>query len=413
MTSNITDRRYGVSEGLAAKMPCRVVATTNLTLSGLQTIDSVLTAEGDRVLLTGQTDGTKNGAWNASARAWTRAKDFDGSFDIVNGTQIFVTSGSTYGRTIWYVNTADDIEIGTTSLTISQFSLSTITLPFTVSQGGTGKTTAAAARNSTGLNIEAFTGHGDSIYTILTTDRVVGTNATFTASRNWTLPAASAVNPGQPIVVADFYGGVTAINTLVIVRAGTDTINGGSSVTIDAAYGAFILWSDGVSKWGAAPTGNAASSGVTSLGSLTGALGLGTGLTTSGSNIVLSASKVTNTLGADVALNNTATFFDGPSCAQGTNGTWLAVGQITTTSSAAAGGDLVYVKLWDGTTVIASTVVNPTPSGFVTVHLSGIITSPASNIKMSVKNFTVTTQSIRFNASGASTDSTLTVVRIA
>lgn len=151
--------------------------------------------------------------------------------------------------------------------------------------------------------------------------------------------------------------------------------------------------------------------GVSSLGGLTGALGLGTGLTTSGSNIVLNASTVTNTLGGDVALNNTATYFDGPSCAQGTSGTWLAIGQITTTSSAS--GDTISVKLWDGTTVMASAIMNPIVSGFATVHLSGIITSPAANIKLSVKNATSTTQFIRFNASSNSKDSTLTVTRIA
>jgi hypothetical protein len=83
----------------------------------------------------------------------------------------------------------------------------------------------AAARSSSLLNVDSFTGHGDSIYTILATDRTVGTNAAFTASRTWTLPAANAVNPGQEIVVADYQGTVTGTNTLVVSRAGSDTIN--------------------------------------------------------------------------------------------------------------------------------------------------------------------------------------------
>src|SRR5262250_3266368 len=48
--------------------------------------------------------------------------------------------------------------------------------------GGTGQATAAAARGSSGLDIDALTGHGDSNYTILSTDRVVATNAAFTAA---------------------------------------------------------------------------------------------------------------------------------------------------------------------------------------------------------------------------------------
>src|SRR5205085_1864918 len=69
--------------------------------------------------------------------------------------------------------------------------------------------TPATARSSSLLNVDQFTGRGDSTYTILATDRTVGTNATFTASRTWTLPAANAVNAGQEIIVADFQGTVT------------------------------------------------------------------------------------------------------------------------------------------------------------------------------------------------------------
>lgn len=137
------------------------------------------------------------------------------------------------------------------------------TLP--IGNGGTGQTTASAARASSGLNVDSFTGRGDANYTILATDRTVGTNAAFTASRTFTLPAANAVNPGQEIVVADFQGAVTGTNTLVISRAGSDTINGVTSVTIASAYGAYLFKSDGSSKWSAQALGSAAAGGVTSV----------------------------------------------------------------------------------------------------------------------------------------------------
>jgi hypothetical protein len=130
----------------------------------------------------------------------------------------------------------------------------------------------AAARSSALLNIDSFTGHGDSIYSIAATDRVVGTNAAFTASRTWTLPAANAVNPGQTILVADFQGTVTGSNTLIIARAGSDTINGGTSVTINSANGAYILVSDGSSKWTAQAVGASAASGVSSIDGASGAI---------------------------------------------------------------------------------------------------------------------------------------------
>lgn len=124
--------------------------------------------------------------------------------------------------------------------------------------------TAATARSSSLLNVDQFTGHGDSIYTILATDRTVGTNAAFTASRTWTLPAANAVNAGQEIIVADFQGTVTGTNTLIVARAGSDTINGGTSITMSTANAAVQFRSDGTSKWTAQTLG-AGSGTVTSV----------------------------------------------------------------------------------------------------------------------------------------------------
>lgn len=141
----------------------------------------------------------------------------------------------------------------------------------TIKANATGGSTAptdvapAVARSSSLLNVDQYTGHGDSNYSILSTDRTAGTNAAFTASRTWTLPAANAVNAGQEIVVADFQGTVTGVNTLVISRAGADTINGTTSVTMTAANGAYLLKSDGVSKWTAQALGAAAGGGVSSV----------------------------------------------------------------------------------------------------------------------------------------------------
>ncbi len=105
-----------------------------------------------------------------------------------------------------------------------------------LSHGGTGQTTAATARGSAGLDIDELTGHGDSNYTMLSTDRVVATNAAFTAARTWTLPAANSVNLGQSVTVADIQGTLTSTNTLTVARAGSDTINGGTSYVIAAAF---------------------------------------------------------------------------------------------------------------------------------------------------------------------------------
>lgn len=118
----------------------------------------------------------------------------------------------------------------------------------------------------------------------------------------------------------------------------------------------------------------------------------------------------TAALGADVALNNTANYFDGPSVNLGSTGTWLVSGTVTLNETTAAG---FFVKLWDGTTVIASAAASIPATGTVAVSVSGVITSPAGNVKISVRDQTATSGNIKFNTSGNSKDSHITAVRIA
>lgn len=124
-------------------------------------------------------------------------------------------------------------------------------------------------------------------------------------------------------------------------------------------------------------------------------------------------SSLTNSLGSDVSLTTANTYFTGPSVAQGTVGTWLATGTVTVTSASSV---IKYdVKLWDGTTVIASAEMLFSAGGVARgcVSLSGIITSPAGNIRISVSNQTDNTGVISANLTGNAKDSTITAVRIA
>lgn len=134
-------------------------------------------------------------------------------------------------------------------------------------------------------------------------------------------------------------------------------------------------------------------------------------ITTSGVCTVATAlSSLTNSIGADVLLNNTANYFDGPSVAQGTSGSWQASGTVTLTDTAGAAS--MFCKLWDGTTVISSGAAQSPGGSFVTISLSGVLAAPAANIKISCRDPTAITGKILFNQSGNSKDATLTVVRI-
>lgn len=185
----------------------------------------------------------------------------------------------------------------------------------------------------------------------------------------------------------------------------------------------------------------AATAGVSSIAGNTGAFTLGTGLTNAvndiqcvnGSSSVKGCVQVDNTtitassgvistvnplpapirnvLSGDVALSSTASFFDGPSIAQGATGTWFVSGSVTIQEPSAA--DQIICKLWDGTTVIAAGemfVAAPTANGVMS--LSGYLATPAGNLKISCRPISQTTGKIVFNITGTSKDSLISAFRI-
>ncbi len=117
---------------------------------------------------------------------------------------------------------------------------------------------------------------------------------------------------------------------------------------------------------------------------------------------------LTNSLVGDVSMNSTAsgTFADGPVVSQGSSGVWYASGTIVV--SAASGTQNIIGKLWDGTTTIASATNVNVSSAWTCIALSGAITSPAGNIRISGLGGTF----MRANQSGSGQDSTITVIRI-
>ena len=118
-------KRHGThrpSSGL--KEACRVTTTANLTLSGLQTIDTVTVVEGDRVLANDQTNGAENGPWVASASAWKRPRDWNADNDVVNGLGFFVYEGSLSGlyQVSFTLSEGETFTLGTTAVTFGTLS---------------------------------------------------------------------------------------------------------------------------------------------------------------------------------------------------------------------------------------------------------------------------------------------------
>lgn len=109
-----------VAQGLSPKASVRVVAVSNVTQSGTQTIDGVALSTGDPVLCVAQTTGSQNGSWIVQSGAWTRTTDFADANDAVRSPYWFVGEGTANAGSGW-VMTTWPYTIGSTSLVFTQF----------------------------------------------------------------------------------------------------------------------------------------------------------------------------------------------------------------------------------------------------------------------------------------------------
>lgn len=143
----------------------------------------------------------------------------------------------------------------------------------------------------------------DANYTILATDKQVSYTS-LSAARVLTLPAASALSAGGSFNIVDESGSCSATNTITINRAGSDTIDGATSLVLVTAYAQVSLISDGTSKWvfdvrGVTRGGTGATSAAAGLVNL-GGVPLSTG-TTAGDTVYFTGSSTISRLAAGTA----------------------------------------------------------------------------------------------------------------
>lgn len=127
--------------GLSWKQAVRVATTAAITLAtGLEngdTIDGVVLATGDRVLVKNQTGAPENGIYIVPASgAPTRATDADSGAELVNAS-VYVSEGTANADTQWTCSTNAPIAVGATNIAFAQ-----------LSSGGSGGVTAAASLNN-------------------------------------------------------------------------------------------------------------------------------------------------------------------------------------------------------------------------------------------------------------------------
>lgn len=122
--STVTSRKDGVMTSVAVKAPCACATTGAISLAGFQTVDSVVLAATvplTRVLVKDQADARQNGIYDVVSGAWPRSVDFDGAYDAVAGTLVYIVpkGGSANGGTIFQCTSTNPVVFGTSNITFS------------------------------------------------------------------------------------------------------------------------------------------------------------------------------------------------------------------------------------------------------------------------------------------------------
>ena len=170
-----------IAQGIDAKASVVAATTTNITLSGTQTIDGVAVIAGDRVLVKDQTTTANNGIYLCAAGSWTRTTDADAWTELI-AAYTFVEGGTTNGSNGYICTVAAGGTLGSTAITFAQFS-------------GAGQITAGAGMVKSGNTLNVQTASSSRI--------VVGADEIDLAS--------TGVSAGTyKSVTTDVYGRITA-----------------------------------------------------------------------------------------------------------------------------------------------------------------------------------------------------------
>jgi hypothetical protein len=373
-STDIVNKLYAdtLALGISWKEPAQAATTTNITLSGLQTVDGVTLVAGNIVLVKNQSNSAQNGIYVASSGAWSYAPGSTTWAQYV-GAFIFVDGGGQSGS-LWYNLAQPGGTLGTTPMTWSNFSTSG------VYTAGTGLTLTGTAFGITNTTVTANSyGSASSVPTY-----TVNAQGQLTAASN----TAIAINGNQitsgtvgSSYISGSYTGITGVGTLT---AGT-----WNASVIGATYG-----------------------GTGVAGTLTGVL-YGNG---SSAHTVATGSQIASAIGSTAVTNAT----NATNIAGGTAGQVpYQTGASTTAFTATGTSGQVLTSAGTGTptwtTPTTGTVTSVSGTGSVNgITLTGTVTSSGSltlgGTLGSIANSQLTNSSITFGSTAAALGTTVSAL---
>lgn len=260
-----------IQQGISWKLPVVAATTTNITLSGAQTLDSVSVVAGDRVLVKNQTTASQNGIYVVAAGAWSRSTDADLNSELENAA-VFIQQGLTLSDSGWVqTNSAASIGAG--------FTGSQQWVQFTTVGG---VSSAGSGILISGNTISVRAGSGLTFGTPTTNDLTISGTTNFTFS-------GSQLDLSNTGVVAATFGSVSAVPSVTVDAKGRVT-TASNAISIASANTANSV----VSRDG---------SGNFSAGTITAAL--------SGNATTATTFQTARTIALTGAATGTATSFNG------------------------------------------------------------------------------------------------------
>lgn len=219
--SDATTKAYvdALVTGLDVKNSVRVLSDADIDLSVAadpSPVDGVTLANGDRILLTGQTAGAENGIYDAvtatDPTTWVRSSDADTDAEVNAGMFTFVEEGTNYADGGWVLTTNDPITLDTTSLSFSQFS-------------GAGSIVAGAGLTKTGNTLD-----------------VGGTTDRITVNANSVDIAATYAGQSSIVTLGTVTTGVWSGTIITLAKGGTGAdLSGAASGTIFKTNGSIFV----------------------------------------------------------------------------------------------------------------------------------------------------------------------------